>query len=415
MAARARVHAGRVPRGATLLALPLALRDRARRYLVRRFAAAGVVAYLLTLSLLVGAGWFRALVLRLPFGDVYLHNPGAAPLPRVARRAGARRDRDPRIARGPVPRSGRPCDGSRPAWACSCVFPLVAGANPGRLVVFAVGLRRDRSASCVGSGATTVGGRRPPSSACSPPSSLVGAAVVLGVRGRDRLSRPRGRGPPGLVAWAALRWPTADLEGYLRPGPIARRSSRRRRGPVPRVGAARRLLQQGVPVHAGPERTGPRCCSVGRSLFEVCTTRSASRRSSSRATGRTSARRTDCPVFYNASVIQIPSPEDVRLLGIRYLLAHESAAAAARASPARSVARDGGYLLHRLEGAGTGSRWCRRGRSCRTTPPRSRRSSNRGFDPADGAVVESDPGIDPVAGGCRPASRPTRSRVPRTS
>jgi len=35
-----------------------------------------VAGYLLTLDLLVGAGWFRDLVLGLPFGDVYLHNPG---------------------------------------------------------------------------------------------------------------------------------------------------------------------------------------------------------------------------------------------------------------------------------------------------------------------------------------------------
>ncbi|MEX2406227.1 MAG: hypothetical protein WD834_02720, partial [Actinomycetota bacterium] len=61
---------------ATLLALPFALRDRGRRFLVASFAAAGLVGYLLTLSLVVGAGWFRALVLAIPFGDVLLHNPG---------------------------------------------------------------------------------------------------------------------------------------------------------------------------------------------------------------------------------------------------------------------------------------------------------------------------------------------------
>ena len=31
---------------------------------------------MLTSPLLVTAGWFRALMLRIPFGDVYLHNPG---------------------------------------------------------------------------------------------------------------------------------------------------------------------------------------------------------------------------------------------------------------------------------------------------------------------------------------------------
>ena len=35
-----------------------------------------LAAYVLTSPLLVSAGWFRSLVLAMPFGDVYLHNPG---------------------------------------------------------------------------------------------------------------------------------------------------------------------------------------------------------------------------------------------------------------------------------------------------------------------------------------------------
>src|SRR5204862_8355383 len=59
-----------------LLALPLALRAWGRRYLVAAFAAVGLVSYLLTVNALVTASWFRSLILRLPYGDVYLHNPG---------------------------------------------------------------------------------------------------------------------------------------------------------------------------------------------------------------------------------------------------------------------------------------------------------------------------------------------------
>jgi hypothetical protein len=61
---------------AVLLAAPTAWRARERRPLVVAFAGTGLLAYVLTLPTLVTAGWFRDLVLRIPYGDVYLHNPG---------------------------------------------------------------------------------------------------------------------------------------------------------------------------------------------------------------------------------------------------------------------------------------------------------------------------------------------------
>src|SRR5262245_37998465 len=60
---------------AVLLFVPFSLRDVARRYLVAALGAVAVVAYLLTNTVLVGAGWFRSFALSLPYGDVYLHNP----------------------------------------------------------------------------------------------------------------------------------------------------------------------------------------------------------------------------------------------------------------------------------------------------------------------------------------------------
>jgi Bacterial membrane protein YfhO len=61
---------------AILLAVPLALRAGQRRVLVWAFAVALAVTYLLMLNLVVTAGWFRTLIGHVPFGDVYLHNPG---------------------------------------------------------------------------------------------------------------------------------------------------------------------------------------------------------------------------------------------------------------------------------------------------------------------------------------------------
>ena len=63
--------------GAVALACALlAARARRLRTLVIAIGGLALAAYALTSPLLVTAGWFRASVLRIPFGDVYLHNPG---------------------------------------------------------------------------------------------------------------------------------------------------------------------------------------------------------------------------------------------------------------------------------------------------------------------------------------------------
>jgi hypothetical protein len=59
-----------------LLAFLFAWRDRAHRALVWAFGACMVLTWLLMLNVIVTAGWFQTLLLKLPFGDVYLHNPG---------------------------------------------------------------------------------------------------------------------------------------------------------------------------------------------------------------------------------------------------------------------------------------------------------------------------------------------------
>ena len=59
-----------------LLAVLFAWRDRARRALVWAFGGCLVLTWLLMLNVIVTAGWFQTLLLKLPFGDVYLHNPG---------------------------------------------------------------------------------------------------------------------------------------------------------------------------------------------------------------------------------------------------------------------------------------------------------------------------------------------------
>src|SRR5262245_52948566 len=122
---------------AVLLFVPFALRDRVRRYLVLGLGVVFAVAYGLTSSVLVGAGWFRSFALALPFGDVYLHNPGRLRY----------------LAFLVVPVLGaigihwvlehRPSFGEAMRWigaglAVFLIVPMLMGARAGRLTVFAI-------------------------------------------------------------------------------------------------------------------------------------------------------------------------------------------------------------------------------------------------------------------------------------
>ena len=126
--------------GATiLLSVPLALRARRRRALVWAFGGAFALTWVLMLDAVVTAPWIRDVFLRIPFGDVYLHNPGrmrylaviAVPVLGAVGIQGLRDD--------PLP----PRDAVR--WLAAGAFlwlgvPLLAFANPLRFIVLALGL-----------------------------------------------------------------------------------------------------------------------------------------------------------------------------------------------------------------------------------------------------------------------------------
>ena len=59
-----------------LLAVPAALRTRRHRDLLLGIGLALAIAYVSTLDVLLAQGWFQRVMLRVPFGDVYIHNPG---------------------------------------------------------------------------------------------------------------------------------------------------------------------------------------------------------------------------------------------------------------------------------------------------------------------------------------------------
>jgi hypothetical protein len=201
-----------------LLALAFAVRDRVRRWLVVALGVALGIGYLLTLSVLVGWDAFRALILRLPFGDVYLHNPGrlrflAFMVVPLLGAIGIQSllDRPP------------PFRQALRWFACGFVvfgvFPLVAGAYGLRLVVFALGSgtalfvwhaladrRRWAAVALVG----VLSAELLAGSVWS--SMYTGGTLYFGLEGNDH---------PALVQ-GPLRFPNVPLERYLSDTPISR-------------------------------------------------------------------------------------------------------------------------------------------------------------------------------------------------
>jgi hypothetical protein len=380
---------------AILLFVPFALRDAARRYLVVGFCAAAVVAYLLTNTLLVGAGWFRSWVLALPFGDVYLHNPSRLRY----------------IAFLIVPALGaigiqwvldhRPAFGEAMRWigaglAVFLVFPLLMGARVGRLTIFVIAsvavvgvvwaIARGRHWApvvlCVVLGAELLAG-------AIWSSMYRGGTVYLGLE----------TGTHAALVAAPLRWPDVDLHAYLSPGPIAR--TLQRSGP-----SDGRYLAWILPdanfnkgyLFTRKEPDWP-AMLIGRSvLFEVPDTLGYSPVQLPgywayiHATNR-------LPVFYNAAVLQVPTLTDLRLLGARYLIIPQGIPSPLPPGVSgRTIETEGAYRLVEIDDADP---------RASVVPSWTVVSGERaaldavrepGFDPAAVAVLETDPGSTPSAG-----------------
>jgi hypothetical protein len=103
--------------------------------------------------------------------------------------------------------------------------------------------------------------------------------------------------------------------------------------------------------------------------------------------------RTPLPVFYNTSVIDVPSIRDVRLLGVRYLVVPTGIA-----PPLDGVvvARAQGYDLVEVEGWQPRASVVPSFRVLSTATGALRTILPPSFDPARLAVLERDPGIEPT-------------------
>lgn len=383
---------------AILLSIAMAVRDRARRYLVLAVALTGLAAYLLTLNMFVSAAWFRSLVLRLPFGDVYLHNPGrlrylALLVVPILGAVGIQSllDHPP-----PLRATLRWLGGG---VAVFLVLPLALGAFPKRFVLLAAACaatvpilvalvrgRRWARMALVGILAVDLLGSAVTSSA------YTGGTVFVGLEGQDH---------PALV-FGPLRWPNVPLDRFLAPGPIAR--SLQAVGPndgryiawIPPAA----VFNKGYLFTQGPDDWP--ALLLGRAIvFGLDDTLGYSPIqlprywSYIRATDR-------LPVFYNASVLQLPSDEDVRLLGIRFVIAPEGVGL-----PPGLIGtierRDRGYELFELRGSqprvSVVPHWTQ------TDGVHALAAVlERGFNPAIQAVVEGAPGISHAPAAAPPGS-----------
>ena len=379
---------------AVLLFVPFALRDAARRYLVVALGAVSVLAYLLTNTLLVGAGWFRSFALSLPFGDVYLHNPSRLRY----------------LAFLIVPALGaigiqwvldhRPAFGEAIRWigaglAVFLVFPLVMGARVGRLTIFGIA-----SVAVVGVVWAIARGRRwAPAVLCV----VLGAELLAGAiwssmyrGGTVYLGLETGT-HAALVA-APLRWPAVDVHEYLSPGPIA--GALRRSG----ISDGRYLAWIRPDAYFNKGYLFTRKDSdwpallIGRSvLFEVPDTLGYSPIqlpgywAYMHATNR-------LPVFYNAAVIQVPTLTDLRLLGARYLIVPQGISSPLPPGVSgRTIETEGAYRLVEIDDAEPRASVVPSWRVVSGERAALDAVLEPGFDPAAVAVLETDPGSIPNA------------------
>jgi hypothetical protein len=385
---------------AILLAVPAAFRSRERRYLATAFGAAGLIAYLLTLTFFVGAGWFRAFVLRVPFGDVYLHNPDRLRylLPLIAAVLGAIGVQG-FLDRSPSRREVAWWLGA--AAVLSVAVPLALGAHLVRFILVAAGVAV--------SAPVLFGFARGRSWA------RVALPVVLAVdlsagalwssiyQGGTEYTGLEGSNHPALVT-QPLRYPNAPLDTYLRAGPIA--AYLQDQGTD--YGRYLAWIPPAVYFNKGyiftqREFDWP-ALLLGRAvLFRIDDVLGYTPVQLPRYYEYVRASN-DLPVFYNASVLQLPTAEDVRVFGIRSIIVPRGVPLPPGLTGA-PVAAERSYVLYEVDPfAQRASMYRDWSVADRTTALRD--VLTPGFS-ADRAVVEEDPGIAPTSGGSSPMGSAT--------
>jgi hypothetical protein len=293
----------------------LAARARRLRPLVVAVGGLALAAYVLTSPLLVEARWFRSLVLEIPFGDVYLHNPGrlryvavlALPILAAAGLEGlAERPLSRRAAFGWLGAAG----------FAFVLWPLAAGGQIVRFAMFAVILlagapllfgvatRRWRWATVFAIvGLLTV--------------ELLGSAVYAQVYEGGTIFTGLETGDHPALVPQVLRFPELSETDYLAASPIVHHL-RAHPGRYATWAPPAAFFEKGYLWMKSP-LDWPALAPSRGTLFGVPDALGYNPVQLPRY-WRFIRTTNELSVFYNASVLNVPSVEDVRLLGLRYLV-----------------------------------------------------------------------------------------------
>ena len=373
-----------------LLAVPAAVRARDRALAIA-FAVTGAISYMLTLNALVGARWFRHLVLNLPFGDVYLHNVNRLRylLLLVVPVLGALGSQGLLERPPPVRRALLWVGAGVALWL---VVPLAVGAHPVRFIVLAAAaagaipalawLGRNRRAGLVVIAVLTL--ELVGSAAYS--QAYGGGTVFLGLEpntlGANLVPQP-------------LRWPRIPVDAYLATSPIVRAMHR---GPQSRYDTwdpPEVFVDKGYLYEQG-SRTWPGLENGRGMLFGLQDSMGYSPVQLTRYWSWIRAVNAT-PVFYNAAVLHYPTLQDLRMLGVHHLIVptDRTPPPSIRASP---VVRWHGYTLYEVGGAEPIASFVHRWTVAEDGGTALHRVTAGGFDPAREAVVQRQPGIPQNAG-----------------
>jgi len=377
--------------GATALAcVLLAARTHRLRTLVVAVGGLAIVAYVLTAPLLVTAAWFRAFVLEIPFGDVYLHNPGrlryvavlALPILAGAGLQG--------LAERPLsPRAAFTWLGA--AAITFLAWPLLAG---GSLVRFAMVAAILVAAAPLLYGLATRRWRwaSAPALVGVLALELLGSAVYAqSYQGGTIFTGLETGEHPSLVP-QVLRYPTLDEAAFLAPSTIVEHL-RAEPGRYATWAPPASYFEKGYLWMKSPW-DWPALAPTRGTLFEIPDALGYNPVQLPRY-WRYIRATNELSVFYNASVLNLPSVEDVRLLGLRYLVIPTGLESPVEG---RMVEEADGYSLWELADSqpeATGTEQVERARNVQealamvTTP---------GFDPARIAVVEDSDVFGAVSG-----------------
>jgi hypothetical protein len=367
--------------GAVALACALlAARARRQRTLVVSIGWLALAAYALTSPLLVGAAWFRTLMLAIPFGDVYLHNPGrlryvavlALPVLVAAGLQGL-------LERPISPRAALAWLGA--AVVAFLAWPLLAGGNVVRFamvaafllatapLLFGFATRRWRWASApvlVGVLAVELLG------SAAYAQTYEGGTIFTGLETGEH---------PSLVP-QVLRYPTLDEGAYLATTPIVEHL-RAEPGRYATWAPPAAYFEKGYLWMKSP-LDWPALAPTRGTLFDVPDGLGYNPVQLPRY-WRYIRATNELSVFYNASVLNMPSPEDVRLLGLRYLVIPTGLQ-----SPVdgRIVEEAIGYSLWELDDRQPEATGTDRVERARDVHQALEMVTSSGFDPAQVTVVE---------------------------